>query len=127
MSAELTVDDYKNMKGAIQAIISEYSGKDPTLDLYVQRLVELREKSQVLEKHWMAEPFYEMPNGALVSHPNLKAWIELEKLIHQTCREMGFIARMVAVEKAEDDPLDTFLENLERTNRPHRSVNRAGG
>ena len=113
---------------AIQAVKSEYASKHVTLDLLIERYLELSSNASQLRELALGEPFYTLENGTMISHPSMRPWIELEKLLHATLRELGFVARMMdAATPEEADEVDTFLENLERTNRPHRSVNRGDG
>ena len=110
---------------AIQAVKSEYTNKHTTLDLAIERYEELITARDRVKATVMEEAFYELPNGAKTAHPLTKTWMELEKLIHATMRELGFIARMMDIAPEDErDEVDMFLQNIERTNRPHRSVNR---
>ncbi len=111
----------------INAVKSEYSGRHVTLDLLLDKYAELQEVANQLKLLFMPEPAYFLPNGTLVSHPSLKAYVEMEKLMIQTVREFARLTDMLDAKIDTMDDVDTFLESIERTNRPHRSVNRGDG
>jgi hypothetical protein len=112
---------------AIQSVTSQYSGAHVTLDLLIDKYAELQGRATELADLAFAEPVYALPNGALVSHPSMKPWIEIEKLLAATTRELGHVARMLDMQVDEVDDVETFLSQIELTNRPHRNVNRPDG
>ena len=114
------------VSGALQAVKSEYDGKAPALDLVIERFKEMYGDAAFLKLQWRDEPVYWLPNDIMTTHPAFKAWMELQKLMHNTMKELLVAARMEDLLNEEKvDDVDTFLENMQRVNRPHRSVNRA--
>lgn len=126
--ARIKQPDGPAVSDALQRIQSEYDCKAPALDLLVERMKEYHGDAAFLRLQWRDEPVYWLPNEIMTTHAAFKPWMELQKLMHATVKEMASMIQFLEERKpAEDDPVDTFLENIERVNRPHRSVNRAGG
>ena len=118
---------YGLIMSAIQSVKSQYSGAHVTLDLLIDKYAELQGRATELAGIAFDQPFYEIPNGALAAHPLMRSWIEVEKLLAATARELGHVGRMLDMQVDEVDDVETFLTQIERTNRPHRGVNRADG
>ncbi len=118
-------EDGTPVSQALQAVQSDYTGKNPAIDLIVERMQEMHDDAAFLRLQWREEPVYWLPNHIMTTHAAFKPWLELQKLMHSTLKELNTEMRIVSMsEPSEADSVDTFLENLERVNRPHRSVNR---
>jgi hypothetical protein len=118
---------YGSNMSAIQSVKSQYTGAHVTLDLLIDKYAELQGRANTLADLAFTEPFYELANGTQVAHPLMKSWIEVEKLLASTARELGHVSRMLDLRVEDVDDVETFLSQIERTNRPHRNVNRADG
>jgi hypothetical protein len=108
------------MTTIVQKLRSEYSGKTVAIDVLIDRYEHLEAdidswRMQVSEDGIA----HRLESGFIVGHPLVKHMIALERLLHVTLRELMFAVRLENWDKADEDNVDTFLAEIQRTNRPH--------
>jgi hypothetical protein len=103
-----------------QRLVSEYSGKDAGCDVLIQRYIQLEgDINAWREQIAMDGLVFETAPGFKFAHPLLKHLLAGEKQQHYTLRELMFSVRLADFRKDEVDDVDTFLEQMTQTNRPH--------
>ena len=108
------------MTAISQRLRSEYSGKDAVIDVLIERYSSLESDIETWrEQVAMDGLVFTTATGFILAHPLLKMLLLAEKQQHYTLRELAFSVRLVDFNKAEVDEVDTFLQNIQATNKPH--------
>jgi hypothetical protein len=108
------------MTTIVQKLRSEYSGKTVAIDVLIDRY-ELIEADIGAWRMQVSEDgiAHKLESGFIVGHPLVKHMIAMERLLHITLRELMFAVRLENWDKVDEDNVDTFLAEIQRTNRPH--------
>lgn len=98
---------------------TDYSGKDAGIDVLIERYIMLEADIGAWREQINMDGLTTTLNGFLLAHPLLKIMLAGEKQQHWTLRELLFAVRLVDWGKEDVDEVDTFLEQMAATNKPH--------
>jgi hypothetical protein len=108
------------MTTIVQKLRSEYSGKDVAIDVLIDRYEHLEADAAVWREQMSNDGIaHRLESGFIVGHPLVKHIIAVERLLHITLRELMFAVRLHNWDEVDTDNVDTFLAEIQRTNRPH--------
>lgn len=103
-----------------QRLLTDYSGKDAGIDVLIQRYIDLQADIQAWREQISVDGLvFTTESGFILAHPLLKLLLSAEKQQHYTLRELLFAVRLADWSKDETDDVDTFLQQMATTNRPH--------
>lgn len=113
------------MTAIVQRLRSDFSGKDAGIDVLIDRYSTLEEDCDKWRTAIYADGLtHHLESGFFFAHPLIKHLLTMERLLHITLRELMFAVRLHNWGDEETDDVETFLAELERTNRPHQSKHR---
>jgi len=108
------------MTTIVQRLRSEYSGKEVSIDVLIDRYEHLEADINSWREQVAIDGIaHRLESGFIVGHPLVKHMIAMERLLHITLRELMFAVRLTNWDTEDSDNVDTFLAEIQRTNRPH--------